>query len=243
MPQGAEPREAGGSVSTSTGGASVAVPVETVQLAEWLGYHSVWTAEAYGADALSPLAYLAAHTRRIKLAAGVVQIAARTPAATAMHAMTIDALAGAGRTIIGLGVSGPQVVEGWHGAPWGSPTATLRDYVGQSCARSWLVTARSNTTARPSGCPMTGRARWARASRSSRSCARRRGSRSGSLPAVPATWPWPPRPPTAGCPWDTACRARRRSGGHSSAAWPGARRAWVVGSRSSGRSRWRSPTT
>ena len=109
-------------------GAALEVPVAAVQLAERLGYHSVWTAEAYGADALSPLAYLAAHTRRIKLAAGVVQIDARTPAATAMHAMTIDALAGGGRTIIGLGVSGPQVVEGWHGAAWGSPTAKLRDY-------------------------------------------------------------------------------------------------------------------
>ena len=109
-------------------GAALEVPVASVQLAERLGYHSVWTAEAYGADALSPLAYLAAHTRRIKLAAGVVQIDARSPAATAMHAMTIDALAGGGRTIIGLGVSGPQVVEGWHGAAWGSPTAKLRDY-------------------------------------------------------------------------------------------------------------------
>ena len=110
-------------------GASMRVPVDLVQCAERLGYHSVWTAEAYGADALSPLAFLAAHTKRIKLATGVVQVAARTPAATAMHAMTIDALAGGGRTIIGLGVSGPQVVEGWHGVPWGSPTATLRDYV------------------------------------------------------------------------------------------------------------------
>ena len=110
-------------------GAELDVPVAAVQLAERLGYHSVWTAEAYGADALSPLAFLAAHTSRIKLATGVVQIDARTPAATAMHAMTIDALAGGGRTIIGLGVSGPQVVEGWHGAAWGSPVAKLRDYV------------------------------------------------------------------------------------------------------------------
>lgn len=109
-------------------GASLEVPVPLVQLAERLGYHSVWTAEAYGADALSPLAFLAAHTQRIKLATGVVQVDARTPAATAMHAMTIDALAGSGRVIIGLGVSGPQVVEGWHGMPWGSPTSKLRDY-------------------------------------------------------------------------------------------------------------------
>ena len=92
-------------------GAQLRVPVEQVRLAEDLGYHSVWTAEAYGSDALSPLAYLAALTTRIKLGTGVTQIAARTPAATAMHALTIDALAGGNRTIIGLGVSGPQIVE------------------------------------------------------------------------------------------------------------------------------------
>lgn len=110
-------------------GRSLEVPVGTVRLAERLGYHSVWTAEAFGADALSPLAFLAAHTTRIKLAAGVAQIAARTAAATAMHSMTIDALAGGGRMIIGLGVSGPQVVEGWHGVAWRPPTAWLGDYV------------------------------------------------------------------------------------------------------------------
>ena len=105
------------------------VGVDQVRRAEALGYHSVWTAEAYGADALSPLAYLAAVTSRIKLAAGVVQIAARTPAATAMHALTIDALAGGDRVIIGLGVSGPQIVEGWYGQPWGNPNQRLREYV------------------------------------------------------------------------------------------------------------------
>lgn len=110
-------------------GASMEVPVELVRQAEDLGYHSVWTAEAYGSDALSPLAYLAAVTKRIKLGTAVVQIAARTPAATAMHALTIDALAGGGRVIIGLGVSGPQIVEGWYGVPWGRPVDRLRDYV------------------------------------------------------------------------------------------------------------------
>ena len=109
--------------------AKLDVPVEAIQRAESVGFHSVWTAEAYGVDALSPLAYLAAKTDRIKLGTGVVQVAARTPAATAMHAMTIDALAGGGRTIIGLGVSGPQIVEGWYGRPWGSPNHWLRDYV------------------------------------------------------------------------------------------------------------------
>jgi alkanesulfonate monooxygenase SsuD/methylene tetrahydromethanopterin reductase-like flavin-dependent oxidoreductase (luciferase family) len=110
-------------------GATLEVPVEQVLRAEALGYHSVWTAEAYGSDALSPLAYLAALTTRIKLGTGVVQIAARTPAATAMHALTIDALAGGNRVIIGLGVSGPQIVEGWYGQPWGSPNQRLREYV------------------------------------------------------------------------------------------------------------------
>jgi len=110
-------------------GATLEVPVEPVRRAEQLGYHSVWTAEAYGCDALSPLAYLAALTRRIKLGTAVVQIAARTPAATAMHALTIDALAGGDRVIIGLGVSGPQIVEGWYGQPWGSPNRRLREYV------------------------------------------------------------------------------------------------------------------
>ncbi len=110
-------------------GATLEMPVAQVRLAESLGFHSVWTAEAYGSDALSPLAYLAAVTDRIKLATGVVQIAARTPAATAMHALTIDALAGGGRVIIGLGVSGPQIVEGWYGQPWGNPNRRLREYI------------------------------------------------------------------------------------------------------------------
>jgi F420-dependent oxidoreductase-like protein len=109
--------------------ASLAVPLDLVREAEDLGFHSVWSAEAYGADALSPLAYLAALTRRIKLGTAVVQLAARPPATLAMHAMTIDALAGGGRVIIGVGVSGPQIVEGWYGQPWGKPNARLRDYL------------------------------------------------------------------------------------------------------------------
>jgi F420-dependent oxidoreductase-like protein len=109
--------------------ADARLPVERVLLAERLGYDSVWTAEAYGADALTPLAFLAARTSRIKLATGVVQISARTPAATAMAFATIDALAGGSRVIAGLGVSGPQIVEGWYGQPWARPVARTRDYV------------------------------------------------------------------------------------------------------------------
>jgi F420-dependent oxidoreductase-like protein len=109
--------------------ADLAVPIDLVRAAEELGYHSVWTAEAYGSDALSPLAYLAGLTKRIKLGTCIAQLAARPPATLAMHAMTIDALAGGARMIVGVGVSGPQIVEGWYGQPWGSPNARLRDYV------------------------------------------------------------------------------------------------------------------
>ena len=109
--------------------AELTVPVDLVQAADDLGYHSVWSAEAYGTDALSPLAYLAALTRRIKLGTAIAQLAARPPATLAMHAMTIDALAGGGRVIVGIGVSGPQIVEGWYGQPWGHPTDRLRDYL------------------------------------------------------------------------------------------------------------------
>ncbi len=110
-------------------GKGLRVPVEQVQLAERLGYDSVWTAEAYGSDAISPLAYLAACTSRIRLATGIIQISARTPTATAMAMATVDALAGGNRAIIGLGLSGPQVVEGWYGAPWARPNARLRDAI------------------------------------------------------------------------------------------------------------------
>jgi F420-dependent oxidoreductase-like protein len=110
-------------------GADMTLPVERVQLAEQLGYDSVWTAEAYGADALTPLAYLAAVTERIKLASGIAQVSARTPAAAAMAFATIDALAGRGRVIAGIGLSGPQIVEGWYGQPWAKPIARTRDYI------------------------------------------------------------------------------------------------------------------
>jgi len=115
-------------LSIGYSGAQLALPVELVQHAEYLGYDSVWTAEVYGSDAMTPLAYLAAKTSRIKLATGIIQLAARTPANAAMQAATIDALAGGGRVIVGLGVSGPQIVEGWYGQPWGRPYYHLKDY-------------------------------------------------------------------------------------------------------------------
>ncbi|MGO9822602.1 MAG: LLM class F420-dependent oxidoreductase [Solirubrobacteraceae bacterium] len=102
---------------------------ESVVEAERLGFDSVWTAEAYGSDALMPLAWWGAATQQIKLGTAIVQISARTPAATAMAAMTLDHLSG-GRVILGLGVSGPQVVEGWYGQPFAKPLARMREYIG-----------------------------------------------------------------------------------------------------------------
>src|SRR4029077_839937 len=116
-------------LSIGYSGAELRVPVEKVLLAERLGFDSVWTAEAYGSDAITPLAYLAALTKRIRLGTGIMQLAARPPASAAMAAGTVDALAGGGRVIAGLGVSGPQIVEGWYGQPWGKPYWRIRDYV------------------------------------------------------------------------------------------------------------------
>jgi F420-dependent oxidoreductase-like protein len=126
-----EEEEEGMKLGLSIGysGAQMNLPVEKVLLAERLGFDSVWTAEAYGSDAITPLAYLAALTRRIRLGTGIMQLAARTPAAAAMAAATLDALAGGDRVIAGLGVSGPQIVEGWYGQPWGRPYWRIRDYV------------------------------------------------------------------------------------------------------------------
>lgn len=95
---------------------------------ETAGYDSLWTAEAWGSDAFTPLAYLAATTTRLRLGTAIAQIWARTPGATAMTALTLQQLSG-GRLLLGLGVSGPQVVEGWHGVPFRRPLATTRDYV------------------------------------------------------------------------------------------------------------------
>lgn len=102
--------------------------VTLAQEAENLGYDSVWTAEAYGSDALTPLAWIGAQTQKIRLGTGVCQLSARSPTAMAMAAMTIDHLS-QGRFILGLGVSGPQVVEGWYGAPFAKPLSRTREYV------------------------------------------------------------------------------------------------------------------
>ncbi len=96
--------------------------------AERLGVHSVWTAEAWGFDAVTPLAYVAARTSRILLGTGIMQIGARTPAMIAMTALTMRSITG-GRFILGLGPSGPQVVEGWHGVPFGRPVQRTREVI------------------------------------------------------------------------------------------------------------------
>ncbi len=109
-------------------GATITLPMAMIQEADRLGYYAVWTAEAYGSDAVSPLAWIGAQTQRIHLGTAIMQMPARTPASTAMTAMTIDQLSG-GRMLLGLGLSGPQVVEGWHGVAYGKPLGKTREYV------------------------------------------------------------------------------------------------------------------
>lgn len=117
-------------VATGIGysGASMRIDMDFVHEVERLGYDSIWTAEAYGSDAVTPLAYIAALTTKIKLGTSIMQIPGRTPAMCAMTMSTLDAISG-GRALVGLGLSGPQVVEGWHGVPYGKPAARTREYV------------------------------------------------------------------------------------------------------------------
>jgi F420-dependent oxidoreductase-like protein len=109
-------------------GTNPAELVPLVQRAEALGYDSAWAAEAWGTDAVTVLAWLAASTSRIKVGSAIMQIPGRTPANAAMTAATLDLMSG-GRFILGLGTSGPQVVEGWHGEAWGKPLGKTREYV------------------------------------------------------------------------------------------------------------------
>ncbi|CAA0078778.1 Putative coenzyme F420-dependent oxidoreductase [Zhongshania aliphaticivorans] len=109
-------------------GAKLSLPMDTVKQAETLGFDSVWTAEAYGSDAVSPAAWILAQTSTIKVGTAIMQMPARTPAMCAMTAMSLDQLSG-GRFIVGLGASGPQVVEGWHGVPYGKPVTRTREYI------------------------------------------------------------------------------------------------------------------
>jgi F420-dependent oxidoreductase-like protein len=111
------------------GGEPIEEVLPIVERAEAIGVDSVWSVEEYGPDAVSVLGYLAARTERIKLGTAVMQIPARTPAATAMTAMTLDVLSG-GRFQLGLGLSVPWITEGWHGLPYAKPLQRTREYVG-----------------------------------------------------------------------------------------------------------------
>ena len=110
------------------GAAGPRLNMDLILEAEKLGFDSVWTGEAYGSDAVTPLAWIGSRTAKIKLGAAILQMPARTPAMTAMTAMTLDALSG-GRFILGVGPSGPQVAEGWHGVAYGKPIPRTREYV------------------------------------------------------------------------------------------------------------------
>src|SRR5918998_5341882 len=123
---------------------------DTILEAEQLGYDSIWTAEAYGSDCLTPLAWWGAHTEKIRLGTAIVQMSARQPAATAMAAMTMDHLSG-GRFILGVGVSGPQVVEGWYGMDFAKPLARPAS-TSRSSATSGGGRGRSPSTASTTAC-------------------------------------------------------------------------------------------
>jgi F420-dependent oxidoreductase-like protein len=109
-------------------GAVINLPLDLIKEAERLGYYAVWASEAYGSDAVTPLAWIGAQTKTIRLGTAIMQMPARTPAMTAMTALTLDQLSG-GRFLLGLGLSGPQVVEGWHGQPFSQPLSRTREYV------------------------------------------------------------------------------------------------------------------
>ena len=110
------------------GGAQFSVDMEMVLEAERLGYHSVWTSESYGSDAITPAAWILARTTRIQVGTGIIQMPAGAPAMAAMTAMTLQAMSG-NRFILGIGPSGPQVIEGWYGVPYGKPLTRTREYI------------------------------------------------------------------------------------------------------------------
>lgn len=122
--------------------AQMSVPMDLILEAERLGYDSVWTAEAYGSDAVSPASWILSRTEKIKVGTAIMQMPARTPACAAMTAMTLYAMSG-GRFILGIGPSGPQVVEGWHGMAYGRPLTRTKEYISiirQILAREAPVT-------------------------------------------------------------------------------------------------------
>ncbi len=208
--------------------------LELVMEADRLGYDSVWTAESYGSDALTPLAWWGSRTERVRLGTSLCQLSARTPTAMGMATMTLDHLSG-GRFVLGLGVSGPQVVEGWYGQPFPAPLARTREYVG--IVREVLAREKPVTNDGPHyplpypggtglGKPLKSIVHPLRAM--CRSSWGRRGRR---------TWRWPPRSPTAGSRSSSPPRPCRRSRRRSTRASPGRGRG---AARRTSRS-WRSP--
>ncbi len=158
-------------------------PIDLVLEAERLGFDSVWTAEAYGSDCFSPLCWIGARTSRIKLGTAVMQLSARTPACAAMTAMTIDHLSG-GRLILGIGVSGPQVVEGWYGQPFPRPLERTREWV----ALFRKMIKREEPVAfdgQPVSASDQGRRRTRQAAQADQQAAARLPSRSTSAPKGP----------------------------------------------------------
>ncbi len=115
-------------INVGYSGSTMSVNIDMIKQADELGLDSVWTAEAYGSDAVTPLAWIAGQTKQIKVGTAIMQIPARTPAMTAMTATTLDQLSG-GRFLLGVGASGPQVVEGWHGVAYGKPMKRTREYI------------------------------------------------------------------------------------------------------------------
>ena len=109
-------------------GKQIHIPIDLIKQAESMGYDSVWTAEAYGNDAVTSASWVLAQTEKIRVGTAIMQMPARTPAMAAMTAMSLNQLSG-GRFIVGLGASGPQVVEGWHGVPYGKPVTRTKEYI------------------------------------------------------------------------------------------------------------------
>ena len=115
-------------ITLAMGGAAPRLNIEYVLEAERLGFDQVWTGESYSTDAVTPIAWVLARTTKIRAGTGIMQMNARTPACAAMTAMTLQALSG-NRFLCGVGVSGPQVVEGWHGVPFGKPMPRTKEYI------------------------------------------------------------------------------------------------------------------
>ena len=182
-------------------GRKISIPIDQIRHAESLGYDSFWTSEAYGSDAVSPAAWILAQTEKLKVGTAIMQMPARSPA------MTLAELSG-GRFMLGLGGSGPQVVEGWHGVPYGKPVTRLREYiriVKQIVAREAPATFEGDQYQLPYGGPWlagVGYCRRGEPSLSSTSSGERSGAANGSTT----------RTPSKSCP---ACRSSVRRTGHA----------------------------